>query len=490
MSEQFAAPATDANAVPEAKSSDTLTWSVGEESIDYVASAGHLDIYDPQRVLEGKMFNVSYVASSVNGEAVDVARRPVTFAYNGGPGSASVPINFGGLGPRRVVSEGEQFASASYEVVDNPGTLLRETDLVFLDALGTGWSFVADGYDTKRVYGLEEDARTFCRAIVRWLDENNRWGSPLYIYGESYGTMRSAVLMRYLGEAGVPLAGVVMLSAYFDWSQNLPGNDLYYLGMLPSFASTAQHFGITGRGVDPDKWFDEASEFTAGEYAASLMKGDRIDPREKRRIAKKMERYIGIPAELLLAHNNRIELEDFRANLLRDKGLMCGRLDMRYAETMTLPVQRNTFYFACEDPAAHALENAWYGAFRSFLRSDLGYENAAEYRLSVWSEIGIGWNWVHDEPGMDDTKTAAPNLAFDIATALRRSPTTKLAILGGRYDAATPWWNMDHTMSQLFLPAELKDQITYHRYGCGHMAYTDVPTLMQMVDDMHEFYAK
>ena len=153
MSEQFAAPVADANAVPEAKSSDTLTWSVGEESIDYVASAGHLDIYDPQRVLEGKMFNVSYVASSVNGEAVDVARRPVTFAYNGGPGSASVPINFGGLGPKRVVSEGEKFASASYEVVDNPGTLLRETDLVFLDALGTGWSFVADGYDTKRVFG-------------------------------------------------------------------------------------------------------------------------------------------------------------------------------------------------------------------------------------------------------------------------------------------------------------------------------------------------
>ena len=480
--------AVDPNEVPAAKSAN-LSWSVGEESIDYTASASHLDIYDPARVLEGKMFNVSYVATTVNGEAVDPAKRPVTFAYNGGPGSASVPINFGGLGPRRVVSEGEEFAGGVYDVVDNPGTLLRDTDLVFLDAPGTGWSFVADDYDKRRVYGLEEDARTFCRAIIRWLDVNNRWGSPLYIYGESYGTMRSAVLMRYLGEAGVPLAGVVMLSAYFDWSQNLPGNDLYYLGMLPSFASTAQHFGITGRGVDVDKWFDEASEFTAGEYAASLMKGDRIDPREKRRIAKKMERYIGIPAELLLEHNNRIELEDFRANLLKDRGLMCGRLDMRYTETMTLPVQRNTFYFACEDPAAHALENAWYGAFRAFLRSELGYENPAEYRLSVWHEIGIGWNWVHDEPGMDDTKTAAPNLAFDIATALRRSPKTKLAILGGRYDAATPWWNMDHTMSQLFLPRELKDQITYHRYGCGHMAYTDVPTLMQMVDDMHEFYA-
>ena len=487
--EQVAAATVDAgpNAVPEARSAK-LSWHVGDESIDYTATASHLDIHDKQGVLEGRMFNVSYVASTVNGKKCKRLKRPVTFAYNGGPGSSSVPINFGGLGPRRVVTHGLDFVGAGYEVVDNPGTLLRETDLVFLDALGTGWSRVADGYDTKRVYGLEEDARTFCRAICEWLEEHNRWGSPLYIYGESYGTMRSAVLMRYLGEAGVPLAGVVMLSAYFDWTQNLPGSDLYYVGMLPSLASTAQHFGLVGKDVDPDEWFDRAGEFAGGAYAQGLMLGDRIEDRAKRELAERVAGFIGLDADYVLARNCRIELEDFRRDLMAHEGKMVGRLDMRFSETSLLPGQRSSFYFACEDPANHALENVWYGAFRDFLRNELGYEGPSGYRLSVWGEIGIGWNWVHDEPGFDETTVAAPNLAFDIAVALRRSPTTKLCILGGRYDAATPWWNMEHTISQLYLPAELKRRITFHRYGCGHMAYTDEPTLMQMVSDMHEFY--
>ena len=478
-----------ANEVPEAKSAQ-LTWHVGDETIDYVATAGHLDIVDRDKVLEGRMFNVSYVATAIDGSEVDPHKRPVTFCYNGGPGSASVPINFGGLGPRRVVTHGMDFVGAGYEVVDNPGTLLRESDLVFPDALGTGWSFVAEGYDTQRVYGLEEDARTFCRAICQWLDENDRWGSPLYIFGESYGTMRSAVLMRYLGEAHVPLAGVVMLSAYYDWTQNLPGNDLYYVGMVPTFASTAQYFGLVGQGVDEDEWFDKASAFAGGEYARGIFQGDEIDPAEKDALAEHLSAFIGLPKDYLLARNNRVELEDFRKDLLVGRGLVCGRLDQRFTETSLLPGQRASFYFACEDPANHALESCWYAAFRDFLRSELSYEGPAEYRLSVWGEIGIGWNWVHDEPGFDETTVAAPNLAYDIAVALRRSPTTKLCILGGRYDTATPWWNVRHTMSQLYLPDALKRQITWHRYGCGHMAYTDEPTLHAMAADLHEFYSE
>lgn len=479
--------ATSADEVPETRSS-SLTWQVGDEKIDYVVSAGHLDVIDRAGALEGKMFSVSYVAREVNGTQVERRARPVTFCYNGGPGSASVAINFGGLGPRRVVTHGLDFVGADYETVDNPGTLLRQSDLVFLDALGTGWSFVAEGYGIERVYGLEEDAHTFCRAICAWLEENDRWGSPLYIYGESYGTMRSALLMRYLGEEHVPLAGVVMLSAYFDWTQNLPGSDLGYIGMVPTFAATAQSFGLVGEGVDEDAWFDAASDFASGAYARGLFKGDGIDAREKEALARQLSDLVGLPVGYLLARNCRVELEDFRRDLLAARGRVCGRLDQRFSETSLLPSQRASFYFACEDPANHALESAWYAAFRDFLRHDLGYEGPAAYRLSVWGEIGIGWRWVHDEPGFDETAVAAPNLAYDIAVALRRSPTTKLCILGGRYDTATPWWNARHTISQLYLPAELKDNITWHRYGCGHMAYTDEPTLMRMVKDMGTFY--
>ena len=466
-----------------------LTWQVGGERIEYVATAGHLPVHDAAGVLAGRMFNVSYVATQVDGAAVDAQRRPVTFCYNGGPGSASVPINFGGLGPRRVATQGREFVGAGATVQDNPGTLLRQSDLVFLDALGTGWSTVAEGYDAKSVFGVDGDARAFCSAICEWLERNARWGSPVYLYGESYGTARNAVLMRYLGEAGVVLTGVIMLSAIFDWAQTLPGCDLYYVGLLPSFASTAQSFGLVGQGVDEDTWFDQASLFARDVYAPALFKGDALGGEEQRALAEQVAAYTGLPASFVLARNCRVELEDFRREVLAPRGKMVGRLDMRFAEPALLSVQGSSEFFACEDPAGDAVENAWYMAFRDFLRRELGYEGPGAYKLNAWAEVGRRWDWTHAAPGVDDGAVTSPNLALDIAVALRRSPTTKLAILGGRYDAATPWWNMEHTLAQLYLPFEIKQRIVFRRYGCGHMAYVDEPVLMQMARDMEEFYS-
>ena len=172
------------------------------------------------------MFSLSYV-SLAEGDRPDPAR-PVTFAYNGGPGCASVPINFGGIGPRRVRTDGVSHLAFPVEVEDNPSTLLRQSDLVFLDALGTGWSSVAEGTDTSKVFGVDGDADAFSRAITTWLEKNNRWSSPLYLFGESYGTVRNAVLMRLLGERGIKVVGVTMLSAIFDWVQTIEGEDLYH----------------------------------------------------------------------------------------------------------------------------------------------------------------------------------------------------------------------------------------------------------------------
>lgn len=466
------------------------SWRVGDSSLEYVASAGHLDVVDAQKALEGKMFNVSYVVTKKDGTPVDQRKRPVTFAFNGGPGSASVPINFGGIGPVRVKTNGVEAVSPVYEVEDNPGTILGFTDLVFLDGLGTGWSFVAEGYDATKVYGLEEDARTFCRAIMQWLEENDRWGSPLYIFGESYGTMRSAVLMRYLGEVCVPVTGVVMLSAYYDWTQNLPGTDLYYIGMLPSFAATAHFFGKAGEGRTEAEWFAEASTFAAAEFAAALLIGDAIEPARMEAVCRRVSEFIGLPYEYVLSCNGRIQLEEFRQRLLEDEGKVIGRLDMRFTEEPLLPLQRDSFFFACEDPAVHALDGQWNAAFRDFLRGTVGYRGPASYRNSVWREIGIGWNWVHDEPGVDNTAVAAPNLALDIAVALRRSPRTKMLIVGGRFDAATPWWNVRRTISALYLPPELRRCIDFKLYSCGHMCYVDEPTLHEMHADLEEFYNK
>ena len=483
------AAAHDDVAVPAAKSRQ-FVWSSGSRNIKYTATAGHVDVLDAKQALECRMFNVSYVAQSIDGQEVDPRTRPVTFCYNGGPGSSSVPINFGGIGPRRVAHEGLEFMGAGFEVEDNPGTLLQQSDLVFLDAPGTGWSIVPEGYDTKQVYSVDGDAQAFCRAIRRWLNENNRWSSPVYIYGESYGTVRNAVLMRMLGEAGVPLAGVVMLSALFDWQQCLPGADLYYEGMLPCYAATAQYFGLTGQGVDEDEWFDQASDFAGGRYARALLAGDRMAPEERREVAQQISGFIGLPVDYVLSRNLRIDLEEVRRDLLADQGKVIGRLDMRFAETSMLPVQRNSMFLMAEDPASDALMDAWAAAFSDFMRNDLGYVGPFDYKLNAYDVVNENWDMSHAEPGVDGGAVATPNVAVDIATALRRSPTTKMLIMGGRYDAATTWWNMETSISQLYLPAELKRNITFKRYGCGHMAYTETSVLMQMSADAEEFYNK
>ena len=232
------------------------------------------------------MFSLSYVA--VDAEGQPNADRPVTFAYNGGPGSASVPINFGGIGPRRVQTDGTNHLAASARVEDNPHTLLKYSDIVFLDALGTGWSVVADDCDPATVFSVDGDADAFARAIMDWLEKNHRWSSPIYLFGESYGTFRNAVLMRLLGERSVKVTGVVMLSAIWDWVQTLPGEDLYYLGMMPTYAAAAQFFGRTGEGVDPNEWFDRAMDFADDTLAPALLRGDRLGEQREREVAEQL----------------------------------------------------------------------------------------------------------------------------------------------------------------------------------------------------------
>ena len=466
--------------VPEAASAE-LSWSVGDERIDYTATAAHIDVRTDTGALIGKMFSVSYVAKGGDGP------RPVTFCYNGGPGSSSVPINVGGIGPRRVVTDGVEHIAAPFEVEDNPGTLLPVTDLVFLDALGTGYSALAEGVDTGKVWSIDGDADAFVRAIVAWLDTHDRWSSPVYLFGESYGTIRNAVLMRLLGEKRVQLKGVVMLSALFDTVQTLPGEDLYYLGMLPTYAATAQFFGRAGRGVDEDAWFDRAMAFTEDVYAPALLRGDRLSERELASVAKKMSKLIGVDASFIARRHLRVDLDAFRRELLADEGRVVGRLDMRFSSAAPADIQGSDFFMG-EDAASDAAESAWATAFRDHLRHDIGYRGAPIYLPNNYGQVGGSWDWSHEVPGYG--KVSMPNVALDIATAMRRNPTVRVAIVGGRFDAATTYWNVEHDIAGQFLSPELRERVEFLRYGCGHMAYTDVPTLHAMAADMREFYAR
>lgn len=481
-------PAEDAKSsfvVPD-PASGHFTWQAAGESMGYTATASHISVTEDDGSAIGWMFALAYIADAPEGAAA----RPVTFCYNGGPGCASVPINFGGIGPRRVATNGLTHLRADAPVEDNPSTLLRQSDLVFLDALGTGWSRLAPGVPRERAYGVDADAEMFCRAIVAWLEENDRWNSPVYIYGESYGTLRNAVLMRLLGEAGVALTGVTMLSAIFNRVQDLPGEDLYYLGMVPTFAATANFFGRAGSGHDVYDWFAQAEKFVTEEYSVALLKGDTLTPREKSSAARKLARFIGLPVGLVEKCNLRIDLDCFRKNLLADEGKMTGRLDTRVCGDEFSVYQTDMTFFEWEDPSAWAFEVVWQRAFRDFVKGELGYAAPTDHYLRSSMDVTMNWGKEHEEPGVPGGKLPLANVTYDIAVALRRNPTCKMQFIGGLYDTATTWWNVKHDIACQFLSPELKDRIEYHLYECGHMAYTDVPTLERMGADTAAFYAK
>ena len=483
--ESTASERETAVALPEAVTK-RLRWQAGDEGFDYDASAEPVEVRADDGELIGTMFALGYERVGADGSVVG-ADRPITFCYNGGPGSSSVPVNFGGMGPTTIITDGTHALGMHPGTHDNPHTLLRDTDLVFLDALGTGWSRVASGVSPSRVWGVDGDAEAFARAIVVWLDAHDRWASPVYLFGESYGTIRNAVLMRLLSERGVDLAGVTMLSALFDFVQTRPTSDLYHIGMLPTFAATAQWFGLVGRDADPDAWFDQAVSFAQGGYAQALLQGDELDPREAQRVARRYARLTSLPSSFVLERNLRVELDDFRRELLRPRGLVCGRLDTRFSSPAPQALQRSTDAFAGEDAAEAAVESATLAAFRTHVRSTLGYRGPANYALSNYESVGRAWDWRHDQPGMGSTPIA--NVCADIAQTLRVNPTMRLLVLGGRYDAATTWWNVRHDVSVLHLAPQERSRVEFRRYGCGHMAYIDAPTQEAMAADLHEFYA-
>ena len=487
IAESFSTTPADALSTTPEPAEATFSWTDGTNTIAYLARAAHLDVRSDTGKLLAKMFSVSYLA--LNGEGKPDVERPVTFAFNGGPGSASVLVNMGGIGPKRVKTDGTNHLGRPTIVEDNPYTLLRESDLVFLDAPGTGWSTLAADADPKKVFGVDGDADAFCRAITSWLEEHDRWGSPVYLFGESYGTVRNAVLMRLLAERGVLLTGVTMLSAIFDWVQTQEGEDLYHLGMTPTMAAAAQFFGRAGQGVDEDAWFDKAMDFTEDVLAPALLRGDRLSPAREAEVAEQLAGFIGLPAEHVRAKHLRIVLDDFRTHILADEDKVCGRLDMRFVSDAPCAVQASSGWLEAEDAADDATCPSWTMAFRTFLKHELGYSGPARYLISNYEDVGKNWVWSHQQPGFE-YEASAPNFVYDIGVALRRNPRMKLCILGGRYDAATTWWNVVHDMSILFLSDQLKGRVEYHRYGCGHMAYVDEPTLAQMGADLDAFYEK
>ena len=465
-----------------------LAWHGAGEEIPYVATAGHIDIRENCGKPIGSLFSISYVKVDEEGNADP--SRPVTFAFNGGPGSASVLVNVGGIGPRRVSPCGDRrIGPAPFAIEDNPYTLLKTSDLVFIDALGTGWSVFAQGVAPERAWGVDKDAECFRRAVEAWLEQTGRWNSPLYLFGESYGTTRNAVLCRELEEAGVAVNGVVMLSAIFDWSPTIPGNDANYVQLFPTFASIANYFGRcdAAKGKTDDELFEAASAFAEDKLAPALVKGDRLPKETEEKLADEMSDYLGLSKKYLRRKHLRVELTDFRQELLADEGRVCGRLDGRFTYDAGNFLQTSAEGQHEGDPSDSATMAAWNAGFRHIVGTEIGYHNPKPYLLGNYPEIGPKWDHTHTSAGVRYS-AHEPNVAYDLALTMRHNPLMKVLVLGGRYDLATPFLGPIEDLSRMYLSDEVKKNLSFKLYDAGHMIYVNTEAFAKMAADVEEFY--
>lgn len=471
--------------VPETRGVD-LTWRGAEGGIAYRASAGHIQVREDDGSPIGSMFCLSYVA---RGDDAD-ASRPVTFAFNGGPGSASVPINVGGIGPRIAVPNGDRrIGPAPFQTVDNPDTILPFSDIVFIDALGTGWSEFAHGVKPQRAWGVDKDAECFARFVEAWLEQTGRHNSPLYLFGESYGTTRNAVCARILEERGVPLSGVVMLSALLDWTATLPGCDFAYVQMLPTYASIARYHGKSSfmREATDDELFSAVARFAEDSLAPALLKGDRLDAAQEADLARDMAQMTGLPQDFIARRHLRVELTDFRSELLADQGMVVGRLDGRFSFEAGNFLQTSREGQPEDDPADSAMSGAWGAAWHHLVSQEIGYRNPRPYVLGNYEKIGPAWDHKHRSAGaMWDSTTA--NVAYDLATTMRHNPLMRVLFLGGRYDLATPWLGPIQDMARMYLGPSTKPNLTWRLYDAGHMIYVNPDARAKMTADVKEFY--
>lgn len=445
--------------------------------VAYTATAGTLTLRDDNGRPIGSMFYTAYTTGEAN--------RPVTFFYNGGPGSATVWLHMGSFGPVRVKTDKPAYvAPQDYAVGPNPYSLLDKTDVVFIDAMNAGWSRPLGDKAPKDFNGVDQDADAFARGIMRYVSKNNRWKSPKFLFGESYGTLRSPAVAALLEERGLSLNGIVLLSTILNYGVRQPGYDQNYLTLFPGYAATAWYHGtLPGqKPADLDAFVNEVRAWVSGPYAAALAKGSNISDAEADAIARQINAYTGLPIDFIKRANLRIDLQHFMTELLRDRGLSIGRLDARY----TLPPTDLNADSPDDDPASTAITGAYVSAFQDYAVKTLGVKTDLPYKLSA-REPGWSWDWNHRAPGSRGVQNN-PNTAVDLAYTMRANPKLKVLFLNGYYDMATPFWGAEFDAAHMLLPANLRSNIRFTYYRSGHMIYLAESELAKMKDDVAAWY--
>lgn len=455
--------------------------TVEGKKITYQADAGILVLKNDNDVPTLKM---SYVAYFKDGE--NSSQRPITFIYNGGPGSSTVWLHMGCFGPQKVNIRDMARSRAPYSTVNNDYSLLDESDLVFIDAPGTGFGEIVTkekggAGDPKDFYGIDEDGRAFTSFIVQFITEYNRWSSPKYLFGESYGTFRSAVLASNLQRESVSLNGIILLSqllTYSNMTETLssnPGTDLPYQLILPSFAATAYyHHKLPKQPASIESFLQEVEHFALTDYALALNKGADLDEASFNTIAEKLHNYTGLPLAYLKKANLRVTGPQFAQTLLGDSDQVTGRLDSRFAGDALNPLSETPQY----DPMDSYIGAAFTASLNTYMRNDLKFGKNMQYKIR-----GMVQPWNFQRRGF----IGFPNVMNDLARAMVLNPSMKVLLTGGYFDLGTPYFEGKYEMKHLPMPASLQKNIQYQYYECGHMVYLLPDALKQLHTTVAKF---
>jgi carboxypeptidase C (cathepsin A) len=448
--------------------------TVDGKLLKYTATAGRLPIKRGDGRIEAEMFFVAY---TLDGQ--DAAKRPLTFAFNGGPGSATIWLHMGALGPRRAALMPDGLLPpAPYRITDNPSTLLDKSDVVLVDAMSTGFSRAANAELAKKFLGVKGDIDAFSEFIRLYLTRYERWSSPLFLFGESYGTTRAAGIAGNLASQGISFNGITLLSTAisFQTLEYTKSNDQPYILLIPTFTMIAGYHKRLPPDLmqDMEKARQEATQWAATEYTQALAKGDSITPDERQRVIDHMARYTGLSKEVLDLADLRIDVEKFTHYLLLDQKLRVGRLDGRFTGPDPNGVLDTPFY----DPTEAATMPPFTSVFNNYIRTELGYKTDMPYQVFPADEdlFEKTWDWGSGIGGFPDTATA-------LRQAIVKNPYLKVLVMEGFYDLATPFYAADYTVDHLNLSPQYRKNISFATFAAGHMVYLPADGLKKMKSD-------
>jgi len=456
---------------------------IGGKTIKYTVTAGTMvlkeESTDREKEAEGEkaraqIFFVAYTKDGVS----DASKRPLTFSFNGGPGSSSVWLHLGVLGPRRVLMTNDgDLPKPPYRLTDNEFSILDQTDLVFIDPMNTGYSRPVTGEKPKEWHGFKKDIESVGDFIRLYTTRYNRWLSPKFLIGESYGTTRASGLSGYLQERhGMYLNGLMLISAVLDFTTldfNL-NNDLPFIMYLPGYTATAWYHDVLKPHRPLQEWLKEAEEFALGDYAKALLKGDSLAKEERVALVKRISYFTGISELFIERSNLRINDQHYFKELLRERGLTVGRLDSRLIGRDRLGVTEQAEY----DPLLTNIMGPYTAAFYDYIRRELKFESDLPYEILS----GFVHPWSYKE-----FENAYVNVGETLRAAMTYNPYLKVYVANGYFDLGTPYFATEYTFNHLGLAESVRGNVTMGYYEAGHMMYIHIPSLKQMKKDLSNF---